>query len=64
MFGDRIDRVIGKLSDTLMQKVNNCLKAALAFGKGDRLRSRSGRSFRQKNPCVCLRAALESPLIY
>jgi mRNA interferase MazF len=29
VFGDRIDRVIGKLSAGLMQKVNSCLKAAL-----------------------------------
>jgi mRNA-degrading endonuclease toxin of MazEF toxin-antitoxin module len=29
VFGDRIDRVIGKLSSVLMQKVNACLKVAL-----------------------------------
>ncbi len=29
VFGDRIDRVIGKLSAGLMQKVNACLKVAL-----------------------------------
>lgn len=29
VFGDRIDRVIGKLSAGLMQKVNTCLKVAL-----------------------------------
>jgi mRNA interferase MazF len=29
VFADRIDRVIGKMSAGLMQKVNACLKAAL-----------------------------------
>jgi mRNA-degrading endonuclease toxin of MazEF toxin-antitoxin module len=29
VFGDRIDRVIGKLSAGLMQKVNACLKTTL-----------------------------------
>ena len=29
IFGDRIDRVIGKLSPALMQKVNACLKVTL-----------------------------------
>jgi mRNA interferase MazF len=29
VFADRIERVIGNLSAQLMQKVNNCLKAAL-----------------------------------
>jgi mRNA-degrading endonuclease toxin of MazEF toxin-antitoxin module len=29
IFGDRIDRVIGKLSPAMMQKVDNCLKTAL-----------------------------------
>jgi mRNA interferase MazF len=31
VFGDRIDRVIGTLSPGLMQKVNDCLKAALGI---------------------------------
>jgi len=29
VFGDRIERVLGKLSAGLMQKVNTCLKVAL-----------------------------------
>jgi hypothetical protein len=29
VFGDRIDRVIGKVSVGLMQKVNACLKTTL-----------------------------------
>jgi len=29
IFTDRIERVIGKLSSGLMQKVNTCLKTAL-----------------------------------
>jgi mRNA interferase MazF len=28
---DRVDQVIGALSDTMMQKLNSCLKAALAL---------------------------------
>ena len=29
LFGDRIERVLGKLPAGLMQKVNSCLKVAL-----------------------------------
>src|SRR5216683_4102966 len=31
VFGDRIDRVIGKVSPSMMQKVESCLKAALGI---------------------------------